>query len=140
MSGVIEKVVADYFEIYDENYYKFMRERYPEFANQWIEETELKKRIAVELITLASQGMPYTKIAQKVNAPYKLVLKFGQSIYSQYASIVNKNAHKLKEVAGDTRTPRQIEDYNYMNHPRTIRTEMNVLLPRIDEIRSLIHE
>jgi hypothetical protein len=140
MSGGIEKIVADYFEIYDENYYKFMRERYPYYGEEWIKEIELKKRIAVELITLASQGMPYTKIAQKVNAPYKLVLKFGHDIYPRYSQVIKKNVSKLKDTAGDTRTPQQTDDYNYMNDPRTIKTEMNVLLPRINEIRSLINE
>lgn len=140
MSDVIEKVVKDYFYLSDEDHYKFIRERYPEYANQWIEEIELKKKIAVDVIELRNQGLPFTKIAQKVNAPYKLVLKFGNEIYSQYARIVNNNAHKLKEATGDTRTPQQIDDYKYMNDPRTIKTEMNVLLPRIDEIRSLINE
>jgi hypothetical protein len=140
MSNVIDKIVKDYFEIYDEKHYEYMREAYPEYAKQWIQDIETKKRIAVELITLASQGIPYTKIAQKVNAPYKLVLKFGHDIYPRYSQIIQRNVSKLKDTAGDTRTPKQTDDYAYITDQRTINREMHVLVPRLNEIRGLLSD
>ena len=138
--SVIEGIVKNYFEYYDEEHYESLRKRYPEYAREWIADIETKKRIAVELITLASQGMPYTKIAQKVNAPYKLVLKFGHDIYPRYSRIVQKNESKLKATAGDTRSNNDQDDYAYITDQRTINHEMHVLLPRIDEIRGLLND
>ena len=138
--SVIEGIVKNYFEYYDEEHYESLRKHYPEYAREWIADIETKKRIAVELITLASQGMPYTKIAQKVNAPYKLVLKFGHDIYPRYGRIVQKNASKLKATAGDTRSEKDQDDYAYITDQRTINHEMRVLLPRIDEIRGLLND
>jgi hypothetical protein len=140
MSNVIDKIVKDYFELYGEDHYKFLRKQYPEYAREWIANIETKKRIAVELITLASQGIPYTKIAQKVNAPYKMVLKFGHDIYPRYSRIIQRNVSNLKDTAGDTRTPKQVDDYNYMNDQRTINREMHVLVPRLNEIRGLLSD
>jgi hypothetical protein len=138
--GVIENIVKNYFEYSDEEHYESLRKRYPEYAREWIADIETKKRIAVELIKLASQGMPYTKIAQKVNAPYRLVLKFGHDIYPIYRQVVQKNASKLKATAGDTRLDKDQDDYAYITDQRTINHEMHVLLPRIDEIRGLLND
>jgi hypothetical protein len=138
--ATVEDIVKDYFEYYDEEYYESLRKRYPEYAREWIADIETKKRIAVELITLASQGMPYTKIAQKVSAPYRLVLKFGHDIYPRYSQVVQKNASKLKATAGDIRSEKEQDDYAYITDPRTVLTEMNVLLPRIEEIKGLLNE
>jgi hypothetical protein len=138
--ATVEDIVKDYFEYYDEEYYESLRKRYPEYAREWIADIETKKRIAVELITLASQGMPYTKIAQKVSAPYRLVLKFGHDIYPRYSQIVQKNVNKLKATAGDIRSEKEQDDYAYITDPRTVLTEMNVLLPRIEEIKGLLNE
>lgn len=138
--SVIEEIVKNYFEYYGEDHYESLRKHYPAYAREWIADIETKKRIAVELITLVSQGMPYTKIAQKVNAPYKLVLKFGNEIYPRYSQVIRGNLGKLKATAGDTRSEKDQDDYAYMTDQRTINREMHVLVPRLNEIRGLLDD
>jgi hypothetical protein len=138
--GIVEDIVKDHFEYYDENYYQSLRDRCPAYAREWIANIETRKRIAVELITLASQGMPYTKIAEKVNAPYKLVLNFGHDIYPKYSQVIKRNVVQLKDTAGDIRSEKEQDDYAYITDPRTVLMEMNVLLPRIEEIKGLLDE
>lgn len=140
MSDVIDKIVKDHFKHYDETYYEYMRKAYPYMGKEWIAEIEIKKRIADALIRLRHSGVSHKKIAEKLDAPYKLVLKLSKDIYPKYHNLLHDNAHAVRQVAGDIRTPQQIDDYNYMNDPRTIKTEMHVLLPRIDEIRSLLSD
>lgn len=138
--SVIDNIIKEHFIFEDEDHYDFIRKRYPEYAVEWIEELKFKKRIAADVIRLKESGMSGKKIAEKLNAPYKMVLKLIGELHGQYARIVVGNRSKLLEAAGDTRDPKVVEDYKYINDPRTITTEMNVLLPRIDEIRSLINE
>ncbi len=136
--GIAEDIVKEKFEFYDEEHYKFIRERYPEYASYWIADIELKKRIAVDVIKLKESGMSGRKIAEKLNAPYKMVLKLIEELHGRYIHISRNNHKKLLEAAGDTRTPQHLDDYKYMNDPRTIEREMQVLLPQLDNIKGLV--
>ena len=138
--SVIEDLVKNHFQYADEEHYDYIRERYPEYAVEWVEELKFKRHIAADVIRLKESGMSGKKIAEKLNAPYKMVLKLIGELHGQYARIVINNRKKLLDAAKDTRDPKVVEDYKYINDPRTIEREMHVLLPRIDEIRSLIYE
>ena len=135
--GIAEDIVKDAFEYYNEEYYKRLRETYPEYAQSWIEEKELKKRIGVDVIKLKESGMSARKIAEKLNAPYKMVLKLVGELHGRYTNIKRSNRKKLLEAAGDIRTPQQLDDYKYINDPRTIKNEMLSLLPQLDNIKGL---
>jgi biotin operon repressor len=136
--GIAEDIVKEKFEFYDEEHYKYLRRNYPAYANDWIAEIEFKKRIAVDVIKLKASGMSGKKIAEKLNAPYKMVLKLIEELHGRYVCISRNNHKKLLEAAGDTRTPQQLDDYKYMNDPRTIEREMQVLLPQLDNIKGLV--
>ena len=73
--GIAEDIVRDAFSYYDEDYYKSVREAYPEYAQSWRDEAEFKKSIGVDIIKLSEGGMSAKKISEKLNAPYKMVLK-----------------------------------------------------------------
>jgi hypothetical protein len=135
--GIAEDIVKDAFEYYDEDYYKSLREAYPAYARQWIEEKELKKRIGVDVIKLKESGMSGRKISEKLDAPYKMVLSLIEDLHSRYTRIKRSNKEKLLEAAGDIRTPQQLDDYKYINDPRTIKNEMLSLLPHLDNIKGL---
>ena len=135
--GIAEDIVKDAFEYYNEEYYKRLREGYPAYAKEWIEEKELKKRIGVDVIKLKESGMSARKIAEKLNAPYKMVLKLVGELHGKYIRISTNNREKLLEAAGDIRTPQQLDDYKYINDPRTIKNEMLSLLPHLDNIKGL---
>jgi predicted transcriptional regulator len=135
--GIAEDIVKDAFEYYNEEYYKRLREGYPAYAKEWIEEKELKKRIGVDVIKLKESGMSARKIAEKLNAPYKTVLKLVGELHGKYTYIKRSNKEKLLEAAGDIRTPQQLDDYKYINDPRTIKNEMLSLLPQLDNIKGL---
>ena len=135
--GIAENIVKDAFEYYNEDYYKSLREAYPAYAREWIEEKELKKRIGVDVIKLKESGMSARKIADKLNAPYKMVLKLIGELHGRYTHIKRSNREKLLEAAGDIRTPQQLDDYKYINDPRTVRNEMLSLLPHLDNIKGL---
>ena len=135
--GIAENIVKDAFEYYDEEHYKYFRRKYPEYAEDWIADIELKKRIGVDIIKLAESGMSGRKIADKLNAPYKMVLKLIGELHGRYTHIKRNNREKLLEAAGDIRTPQQLDDYKYMNDKRTIEREMQVLLPQLDNIKGL---
>jgi len=81
--------------------------------------------------------MSARKIADKLNAPYKMVLKLVGELHGRYAYIKRNNREKLLEAAGDIRTPQQLDDYKYINDPRTVRNEMLSLLPHLDNIKGL---
>lgn len=138
--GIAEDIVKDAFEYYNEDYYKSLIETYPSYAREWIKEKELKKRIGVDVIKLKESGMSARKIADKLNAPYKMVLKLVDELHGKYVYIKRNNRKKLLEAAGDIRTPQQLDDYKYINDPRSVLAEMNVLLPRIEEIKGLLNE
>lgn len=138
--SVIEDIVKNHFQYADEEHYDFIRETYPEYSVHWIEELKFKKRIAADVIRLKESGMSGKKIAEKLNAPYKMVLKLIGELHGQYVRVMVGNRKKLLETAGDTRDSKVVEDYKYINDPRTVEREMHVLLPRIDEIRNLIYE
>ena len=135
--GIAEDIVKDAFEYYNEEYYKRLREGYPAYAKEWIEEKELKKRIGVDVIKLKESGMSARKIAEKLNAPYKMVLKLVGELHGRYICISTNNREKLLKAAGDIRTPQQLDDYKYINDPRTIKHEMLSLLPHLDNIKGL---
>ena len=135
--GIAEDIVKDAFEYYNEEYYKRLREGYPAYAKEWIEEKELKKRIGVDVIKLKESGMSARKIAEKLNAPYKMVLKLVGELHGKYTYIKRSNREKLLKAAGDIRTPQQLDDYKYINDPRTIKNEMLSLLPQLDNIKGL---
>ena len=135
--GIAEDIVKDAFEYYDEEHYKYFRRKYPEYAEDWIADIELKKSIGVDIIKLAESGMSGRKIAEKLKAPYKMVLKLIGELHGRYTHIKRSNREKLLEAAGDIRTPQQLDDYKYMNDKRTIEREMQVLLPQLDNIKGL---
>jgi len=135
--GIAEDIVKERFEYYDEEHYKYLRERYPAYASEMIADMELKKRIGVDVIKLKESGMSGRKIAEKLNAPYKMVLNLVGELHGKYARISISNRKKLLEAAGDIRTPQQLDDYKYINDPRTVRNEMLSLLPHLDNIKGL---
>jgi hypothetical protein len=135
--GIAEDIVKRAFEHCDEEYYKRMREMYPAWAREWIADTELKKRIGADVIKLKESGMSGRKISEKLNAPYKMVLNLIEELHSRYTRIKRSNKEKLLEAAGDIRTPQQLDDYKYINDPRTIKNEMLSLLPHLDNIKGL---
>ena len=135
--GIAEDIVKDAFEYYDEEYYKRLRERQPTYAREWIADIELKKRIGVDVIKLKESGMSGRKIAEKLEASYKMVLDLIGGLHGRYARIKINNKEKLLEAAGDIRTPQQLDDYKYINDPRTVRNEMLSLLPHLDNIKGL---
>jgi len=135
--GIAEDIVKKHFECYDEEHYKYFKRKYPEYAEDWIADIELKKSIGVDIIKLAESGMSGRKIADKLNAPYKMVLKLVGELHGRYTNIKRSNRKKLLEAAGDIRTPQQLDDYKYINDPRTVRNEMLSLLPHLDNIKGL---
>jgi hypothetical protein len=102
-----------------------------------IADIKLKKNIGVDVIKLKESGMSGRKIAEKLNAPYKMVLNLIEELHSRYTRIKRSNKEKLLEAAGDIRTPQQLDDYKYINDPRTIKNEMLSLLPHLDNIKGL---
>ena len=135
--GIAENIVKDAFNYYDEEHYKYLRETYPAYASEWIANMELKKSIGVDIIKLKESGMSARKIAEKLNAPYKMVLKLVGELHGKYIRISTNNREKLLKAAGDIRTPQQLDDYKYINDPRTIKNEMLSLLPQLDNIKGL---
>ena len=135
--GIAEDIVRDAFSYYDEDYYKSVREAYPEYAQSWRDEAEFKKSIGVDIIKLSEGGMSAKKISEKLNAPYKMVLKLVGELHGKYIRISTNNREKLLKAAGDIRTPQQLDDYKYINDPRTIKNEMLSLLPQLDNIKGL---
>lgn len=135
--GIAEDIVRDAFSYYDEDYYKSVREAYPEYAQSWRDEAEFKKSIGVDIIKLSEGGMSAKKISEKLNAPYKMVLKLVGELHGKYTYIKRNNREKLLKAAGDIRTPQQLDDYKYINDPRTIKNEMLSLLPQLDNIKGL---
>jgi len=135
--GIAEDIVKKHFECYDEEHYKYFKRKYPEYAEDWIADIELKKSIGVDIIKLTESGMSGRKIADKLNAPYKMVLKLVGELHGRYTNIKRSNREKLLEAAGDIRTPQQLDDYKYINDPRTVRNEMLSLLPHLDNIKGL---
>ena len=135
--GIAEDIVRDAFSYYDEDYYKSVREAYPEYAQSWRDEAEFKKSIGVDIIKLSEGGMSAKKISEKLNAPYKMVLKLVGELHGRYTYIKRSNREKLLKAAGDIRTPQQLDDYKYINDPRTIKNEMLSLLPQLDNIKGL---
>jgi hypothetical protein len=135
--GIAEDIVKKHFEYYDEEHYKYFKRKYPEYAEDWIADIELKKSIGVDIIKLTESGMSGRKIAEKLKAPYKMVLKLIGELHGKYVRISISNRNKLLEAAGDIRTPQQLDDYKYINDPRTIKNEMLSLLPHLDNIKGL---
>ena len=135
--GIAEDIVRDAFSYYDEEYYKRLRETYPEYAQSWRDEAEFKKSIGLDIIKLSEGGMSAKKISEKLNAPYKMVLKLVGELHGKYIRITTNNREKLLKAAGDIRTPQQLDDYKYINDPRTIKNEMLSLLPQLDNIKGL---
>ena len=135
--GIAEDIVKDAFSYYDEEYYKRLRETYPEYAQSWRDEAEFKKSIGLDIIKLSEGGMSAKKISEKLNAPYKMVLKLVGELHGKYTYIKRSNREKLLKAAGDIRTPQQLDDYKYINDPRTIKNEMLSLLPQLDNIKGL---
>lgn len=81
--------------------------------------------------------MSAKKIAEKLNAPYKMVLRLVEELHGRYTHIKRNNGEKVLRAAGDIRTPQQIDDYKYINDPRTVRNEMLSLLPHLEKIKGL---
>lgn len=135
--GIAEDIVKDAFNYYDEEHYKYLRKAYPAYASEWIANMELKKSIGVDIIKLSEGGMSAKKISEKLNAPYKMVLKLVGELHGKYIRISTNNREKLLKAAGDIRTPQQLDDYKYINDPRTIKSEMLSLLPQLDNIKGL---
>lgn len=135
--GIAEDIVRDFSEYYNEDTYKFWRRRYAEYAQSWIDEAEYKKSIAVDIIKLKESGMSAKKIAEKLNAPYKMVLRLAEELHGKYKQIKRSNREEVLRAAGDTRTPQQVDDYRYINDPRTIQNEMLSLLPHLEKIKGL---
>lgn len=135
--GIAEDIVKDAFNYYDEEHYKYLRKAYPAYASEWIANMELKKSIGVDIIKLSEGGMSAKKISEKLNAPYKMVLKLVGELHGKYIRISTNNREKLLKAAGDIRTPQQLDDYKYINDPRTIKHEMLSLLPHLDNIKGL---
>ena len=135
--GIAENIVKDAFNYYDEEHYKYLRKAYPAYASEWIANMELKKSIGVDIIKLSEGGMSAKKISEKLNAPYKMVLKLVGELHGKYTYIKRNNREKLLKAAGDIRTPQQLDDYKYINDPRTIKNEMLSLLPQLDNIKGL---
>lgn len=135
--GIAEDIVKEKFEFYDEEHYKYWKQKYPAYASEWIADMELKKSIGVDIIKLSESGMSAKKISEKLNAPYKMVLKLVGELHGKYTHIKRNNREKLLKAAGDIRTPQQLDDYKYINDPRTIKNEMLSLLPQLDNIKGL---
>jgi hypothetical protein len=135
--GIAEDIVKEHFEYYDEEHYKYLRRAYPAYASELIADIELKKNIGVDVIKLKESGMSGRKIAEKLKAPYKMVLKLVGELHGRYVRVSMSNHKKLLEAARDIRTPQQLDDYKYMNDKRTIEREMQVLLPQLDNIKGL---
>lgn len=135
--GIAEDIVKNAFNYYDEEHYKYLRKAYPAYASEWIANMELKKSIGVDIIKLSESGMSAKKISEKLNAPYKMVLKLVGELHGRYTNIKRSNREKLLKAAGDIRTPQQLDDYKYINDPRTIKNEMLSLLPQLDNIKGL---
>lgn len=135
--GIAEDIVKDAFSYYDEEHYKYLRKAYPAYAQSWRDEAEFKKSIGVDIIKLSESGMSAKKISEKLNAPYKMVLKLVGELHGKYIRISTNNREKLLKAAGDIRTPQQLDDYKYINDPRTIKHEMLSLLPHLDNIKGL---
>lgn len=135
--GIAEDIVKEKFEFYDEEHYKYWKQKYPAYASEWIADMELKKSIGVDIIKLSESGMSAKKISEKLNAPYKMVLKLVGELHGKYIRISTNNREKLLKAAGDIRTPQQLDDYKYINDPRTIKSEMLSLLPQLDNIKGL---
>lgn len=135
--GIAEDIVKEKFEFYDEEHYKYWKQKYPAYASEWIADMELKKSIGVDIIKLSESGMSAKKISEKLNAPYKMVLKLVGELHGKYIRISTNNREKLLKAAGDIRTPQQLDDYKYINDPRTIKNEMLSLLPQLDNIKGL---
>lgn len=135
--GIAEDIVKEKFEFYDEEHYKYWKQKYPAYASEWIADMELKKSIGVDIIKLSESGMSAKKISEKLNAPYKMVLKLVGELHGKYTHIKRNNREKLLKAAGDIRTPQQLDDYKYINDPRTIKSEMLSLLPQLDNIKGL---
>lgn len=135
--GIAEDIVKNAFNYYDEEHYKYWKQKYPAYASEWIADMELKKSIGVDIIKLSESGMSAKKISEKLNAPYKMVLKLVGELHGKYTHIKRSNREKLLKAAGDIRTPQQLDDYKYINDPRTIKSEMLSLLPQLDNIKGL---
>lgn len=135
--GIAEDIVKNAFNYYDEEHYKYWKQKYPAYASEWIADMELKKSIGVDIIKLSESGMSAKKISEKLNAPYKMVLKLVGELHGKYIRISTNNREKLLKAAGDIRTPQQLDDYKYINDPRTIKNEMLSLLPQLDNIKGL---
>ena len=135
--GIAEDIVKEKFEYCDEEYYKYWRRKYPAYAQDFINDMELRKRIAVDVIKLKESGMSAKKIAEKLNAPYKMVLRLVEELHGKYTYIKRSNGEKVLRAAGDTRTPQQVDDYRYINDPRTVQNEMLSLLPHLEKIKGL---
>lgn len=135
--GIAEDIVKNAFNYYDEEHYKYWKQKYPAYASEWIADMELKKSIGVDIIKLSESGMSAKKISEKLNAPYKMVLKLVGELHGKYIRISTNNREKLLKAAGDIRTPQQLDDYKYINDPRTIKSEMLSLLPQLDNIKGL---
>jgi len=135
--GIAEDIVKERFEYYDEEHYKYLRRAYPAYANEMIADIELKKSIGVDVIKLKESGMSGRKIAEKLKAPYKMVLNLVEELHGKYVRVSMSNRKKLLEAAGDIRTLQQLDDYKYINDPRTIKNEMLSLLPQLDNIKGL---
>jgi len=135
--GIAEDIVKERFEYYDEEHYKYLRRAYPAYASEMIADIELKKSIGVDVIKLKESGMSGRKIAEKLKAPYKMVLNLVEELHGKYVRVSMSNRKKLLEAAGDIRTPQQLDDYKYINDPRTIKNEMLSLLPQLDNIKGL---
>jgi hypothetical protein len=135
--GIAEDIVKERFEYYDEEHYKYLRRAYPAYASEMIADIELKKSIGVDIIKLKESGMSGRKIAEKLKAPYKMVLNLVGELHGRYVRVSMSNHKKLLEAAGDIRTPQQLDDYKYINDSRTIKNEMLSLLPHLDNIKGL---
>ena len=93
--GIAEDIVKEKFEYCDEEYYKYWRRKYPAYAQDFINDMELRKRIAVDVIKLKESGMSAKKIAEKLNAPYKMVLRLVEELHGRYTHIKRNNGEKV---------------------------------------------
>jgi hypothetical protein len=138
--GIVEKICGEKASWFDEETYQRWLKQYPEYANEWIEKDKLEQRVSPDILRMKLEGKTYKVIAEKLRITQSHAQKIGKPLVDKYNYICHTNMGRVKDAAGDTRSKKDKEDFDYITDQRTINREMHVLVPRLDEIRNLINE
>jgi hypothetical protein len=138
--GIVEKICGDRSNWFDEETYQRWLKEYPEYANEWIEKDKLEQRVSPDILRMKLEGKTYKVIAEKLRITQSHAQKIGKPLVDKYNYICQTNMGRVKDAAGDTRSKKDKEDFDYITDQRTINREMHVLVPRLAEIRNLINE